>query len=264
MDQDKLQQIKEQLKSVPAEPGVYLWKDKSGTVIYVGKAKQLRARMRQYVNFQDDRAKIPLLVSQIDSFEYVVTANEHESLVLERNLIEQYSPYFNADFKDDKSYPFIALTKGDVFPAIKYTRESHKATTRYFGPYTDSRAARNLVDIVRRIVPICSSSCTEWRRLNRKLDQFPYDELELDERPCFDCHVGAIFPQKRTKSKFVRLSDSFLAPIKNSLMSSNPKWQLLLRTSTLSVPDVLKRVSIQLNRLLKPSTLYHPIGLTPT
>ena len=145
MDQDKLQQIKEQLNSVPAEPGVYLWKDKSGTVIYVGKAKQLRARMRQYVNFQDDRAKIPLLVSQIDSFEYVVTANEHESLVLERNFIEQYSPYFNADFKDDKSYPFIALTKGDVFPAIKYTRESHKATTRYFGPYTDSRAARNLV-----------------------------------------------------------------------------------------------------------------------
>lgn len=179
MDQDKLQQIKEQLNSVPAEPGVYLWKDKSGTVIYVGKAKQLRARMRQYVNFQDDRAKIPLLVSQIDSFEYIVTANEHESLVLERNLIEQYSPYFNADFKDDKSYPFIALTKGDIFPAIKYTRESHKATTRYFGPYTDSRAARNLVDIVRRIVPICSSSCSEWRRLNRKLDQVPYDELEL-------------------------------------------------------------------------------------
>lgn len=110
MDQEKLQQIKEQLNSVPTEPGVYLWKDKSGTVIYVGKAKQLRARMRQYVNFQDDRAKIPLLVSQIDSFEYVVTANEHESLVLERNLIEQYAPYFNADFKDDKSYPFIALT----------------------------------------------------------------------------------------------------------------------------------------------------------
>ena len=77
-------------------------------------------------------------------------------------------------------------------------------------------------------------------------------------------HVAAIFPQMSTKSKFVRLSDSFLAPIKNSLMSSNPKWQLLLRTSTLSVPDVLKRVSIQLNRLLKPSTLYHPIGLTPT
>ena len=118
----KLERIKEELNSVPTLPGVYLWKDKSGQVIYVGKAKQLRARMRQYVNFQDERAKIPLLVDQIDSFDYIVVENEHESLVLEKNLINQHAPFFNADFKDDKSYPFIALTKGDVFPAIKYTR----------------------------------------------------------------------------------------------------------------------------------------------
>lgn len=190
MNAAKLQEIKNQLASVPTEPGVYLWKNAEGEVIYVGKAKQLRARMRQYVNFQDSREKIPLLVSQIDSFEYVVTANEHESLVLERNLIKQYSPYFNADFKDDKSYPFIALTKGDVFPAIKYTREHHKSQTRYFGPYTDSRAARELVDIVRRVVPICAASCAEWRRMNRKLESTSYEELELSKRPCFDAHVG--------------------------------------------------------------------------
>ena len=190
MNAAKLQEIKTQLASVPIEPGVYLWKNASGEVIYVGKAKQLRARMRQYVNFQDSREKIPLLVSQIDSFEYVVTANEYESLVLERNLIKQYSPYFNADFKDDKSYPFIALTKGEVFPAIKYTREQHKKTTRYFGPYTNSRAARNLVDIVRRVVPICTASCAEWRRLCRRLESQDYDELDLSTRPCFDAHVG--------------------------------------------------------------------------
>lgn len=190
MNAAKLQEIKNQLSSVPTEPGVYLWKNAEGEVIYVGKAKQLRARMRQYVNFQDSREKIPLLVSQIDSFEYVVTSNEHESLVLERNLIKQYSPYFNADFKDDKSYPFIALTKGDVFPAIKYTRETHKPQTRYFGPYTDSRAARELVDTVRRVVPICAASCAEWRRMARRLEQTPYEELELSSRPCFDAHVG--------------------------------------------------------------------------
>lgn len=190
MDQARLEDIKQQLNHVPTLPGVYLWKDAEGTVIYVGKAKQLRARMRQYVNFQDDRAKIPLLVSQIASFEYVVCESEHESLVLERNLIAQYSPYFNADFKDDKSYPFIALTKGDVFPAIKYTREAHKAHTRYFGPYTDSRAARSLVDITRRVVPICSSSCADWRRLGRKLEDSSFEELEFGQRPCFDCHVG--------------------------------------------------------------------------
>ena len=190
MDEERLQRIKDQLASVPTEPGVYLWKNEQGEVIYVGKAKQLRARMRQYVNFQDDRAKIPLLVSQIHSFEYVVAANEHESLVLERNLIEQYAPYFNADFKDDKTYPFIALTKGDVFPAIKYTREKHKPSSRYFGPYTDSRAARNLVDIIRRVVPICSTSCADWRRMCRKLEDAPYDPDALADRPCFDCHVG--------------------------------------------------------------------------
>ncbi len=175
---------------MPTLPGVYLWKDSEGRVIYVGKAKQLRARMRQYLNFQDDRLKIPLLVSQIDSFEYVVCESEHESLVLERNLIAQYAPYFNADFKDDKSYPFIGITKGDVFPAIKYTREAHKPDTRYFGPYTDSRAARDLVDITRRVVPICASSCADWRRLKRRLENSSFEELELGQRPCFDCHVG--------------------------------------------------------------------------
>ncbi len=187
---EKIARIKRGLDAVPTLPGVYLWKDKDGQVIYVGKAKQLRARMRQYVNFQDDRAKIPLLVDQIDSFEYIVVGNEHESLVLEKNLINQYAPFFNADFKDDKSYPFIALTKGDVFPAIKYTREKHKPDTRYFGPYTDSRAARRMVDIARRVVPLCATSCADWRNLSRRLENDPLAMMKSDVRPCFDCHVG--------------------------------------------------------------------------
>lgn len=214
---NKLDEIKAQLASVPTLPGVYLWKDAEGSVIYVGKAKQLRARMRQYVNYSDTREKIPLLVSQIDSFEYIVTENEHESLVLEKNLIKQYAPYFNADFKDDKSYPFIALTKGDVFPAIKYTREAHKPQTRYFGPFTDSRAARDLVDITRRIVPLCAASCAEWRKLTRQLEATPYDELALPTRPCFDAHVGlgpgaccgAITPEKY--ADLVARAERFLA-----------------------------------------------------
>ena len=186
----KLERIKRELDSVPTLPGVYLWKDKSGQVIYVGKAKQLRARMRQYVNYQDERAKIPLLVDQIDSFDYLVVENEHESLVLEKNLINQHAPFFNADFKDDKSYPFIALTKGDVFPAIKYTREKHRADTKYFGPYTDSRAARDMVDIARRVVPLCATSCADWRGLKRRLDKDPLALLDREARPCFDAHVG--------------------------------------------------------------------------
>ena len=186
--EEKIARIKRQLDSVPTLPGCYLWKNARGEVIYVGKAKQLRARMRQYVNFQDDRAKIPLLVEQIDSFEYIVVGNEHESLVLERELINQYTPYFNADFKDDKSYPFIALTTGDAFPAIKFTREKRRPDTRYFGPFTDSRAARTMIDAVRRIVPICSTSCADWRALQRRQEKA---ELALSNtRPCFDYHVG--------------------------------------------------------------------------
>ena len=193
---DKLARIKRELNSVPALPGVYLWKDRDDQVIYVGKAKQLRARMRQYVNFQDDRAKIPLLVDQIHSFEYIVVQNEHESLVLEKNLINQHSPFFNADFKDDKSYPFIALTKGDIFPAIKYTREKHRKDTKYFGPFTNSRAARDLVDIARRVVPLCACSCADWRTLQRRCEKAGEHAMDLflnadgAIRPCFDAHVG--------------------------------------------------------------------------
>ncbi|MBQ3106551.1 MAG: excinuclease ABC subunit UvrC [Eggerthellaceae bacterium] len=193
----KLARIKRELNAVPALPGVYLWKDVRGQVIYVGKAKQLRARMRQYVNFQDERANIPLLVEQIHSFDYLVVENEHESLVLEKNLINQHSPFFNADFKDDKSYPFIALTKGDVFPAIKYTREKHRSDTRYFGPYTDSRAARAMVDIARRVVPLCAASCADWRQLTRRIeraggqvDMSTFLSPDGSIRPCFDAHVG--------------------------------------------------------------------------
>lgn len=188
--------IAEQVAQVPTDPGCYLWKDASGQVIYVGKAKNLRARMRQYVTLQDDRQKIPLMMQLVSSFDYIVVDNEHEALVLERNLIGQYHPYFNVDYKDDKSYPYIAITKGDVFPAIKYTREKHRPDTRYFGPYTDSRAARATIDTLRKVCPICSASCTEWKRVRRLLEKSPQDAdligliCAQKGRPCFDYHVG--------------------------------------------------------------------------
>lgn len=188
--------IAEQVAQVPTDPGCYLWKDASGQVIYVGKAKNLRARMRQYVTLQDDRQKIPLMMQLVASFDYIVVDNEHEALVLERNLIGQYHPYFNVDYKDDKSYPYIAITKGDVFPAIKYTRERHRPDTRYFGPYTDSRAARATIDTLRKVCPICSASCTEWKRVRRLLEKSPQDAdligliCAQKGRPCFDYHVG--------------------------------------------------------------------------
>lgn len=188
-----LPSIRTRLESVPLDPGVYLWKGSEGEVLYVGKAKQLRSRMRQYVLGQDEREKIPLLMERTCDFEYVVCETETEALVLEKNLIQQYSPPYNVDFRDDKSYPFIALTTGDLFPAIKYTREKHRAGTRYFGPYTDSHAARALIDIVRRVVPLCSTSCAEWKRLAKHLAAGdPYDQAARAQtaKACFDFHVG--------------------------------------------------------------------------
>ena len=136
------------------------------------------------------------MMQVVRDFDYVVVGSEHEALVLERNLIAQYHPYFNVDYKDDKSYPFIAITESDVFPAIKYTREKHRKGTRYFGPYTDARAARETIDTLRKVIPICMATCAEWKRAKRLLERDPSQasvaNMMLAERcrPCFDYHVG--------------------------------------------------------------------------
>lgn len=191
-----LEALAAEVAEVPTEPGCYLWKDASGTVVYVGKAKNLRARMRQYVTLTDEREKIPFMMQVVASFDYVVVGSEHEALVLERELIAQYRPYYNVDYKDDKSYPFIAITESDAYPAIKYTREKHRKGTRYFGPYTDARAARETIDILRRVTPICIGTCAEWKRCCRYLEAHPDDvaiaNMVLPDhvRACFDSHVG--------------------------------------------------------------------------
>jgi excinuclease ABC subunit C len=175
--------VREQLDNVPDSPGVYLWKDAGGTVLYVGKAKSLRKRMKQYAQGHDDRAMVPEMMSRVDAFDYVVTANEVESLILENNLIKEHHPRYNVDYRDDKTYPYIALTTADPFPAIKYTREHHRPGTTYFGPYTDARAARATIEVVRRVYPICRTDCVEWKRVTAHGG-------EPTGKPCFDYHIG--------------------------------------------------------------------------
>ncbi len=178
-----LDEIGVSLTEVPDGPGVYVWKNAAGKALYVGKAKSLRKRMRQYVSGQDEREKIPFMMEQVASYDYIVTGNEVESLILEANMIKQFDPPFNVDYRDGKTYPFIALTTGDPFPAIKYTREKHRAGTRYFGPYTDARGARETIEVVRRVYPICRANCVEWKRVTAKGG-------EPTGKPCFDFHVG--------------------------------------------------------------------------
>ncbi len=228
----KIEEIKRQLKDVPTSPGVYLWKDEDGDVLYVGKAKSLRARMRSYVNLSDERAKIPHLLEKISSFDYIVVENENESLILEKNLIEQYKPFFNADLKDDSSYPFIAITSDCKVPAIKFTREKKRGGVTYFGPYTDSRAARKTIDLLRRIIPLCSTKCNTWKQMQRsfaKIDRqkssINYCVLNSDSKECFDSTVGlasGICCGKCDLEKYmsyVKAAESFLGGNRSTILS---------------------------------------------
>ncbi len=168
---------------MPEKPGVYLWKDAEGEVLYVGKAKALRRRMRQYVTGHDEREKIPMMMESVASFDYYETTTEVESLILESNLIKQFRPPYNVNYRDDKSYPYIALTMGDPFPAIKFTRERHKPGTRYFGPYTNAQGAREAIDVVRRAYLVCRSDCVQWKKVNASGGK-------PAGKPCFDFQVG--------------------------------------------------------------------------
>ncbi|MCR5202972.1 MAG: excinuclease ABC subunit UvrC [Lachnospiraceae bacterium] len=173
--------IKEELKKLPDKPGVYLMHDKTDTVIYVGKAVVLKNRVRQY--FQKSRnvsPKIEKMISQIARFEYIVTDSEVEALVLESNLIKEYTPKYNTMLRDDKSYPFIKATVGERFPRLLLTRskgkEKNSAKVRYFGPYTSAGAAKDMLGAARKIYHI--------RSCNRKLP-----ETLGEERACLNYHI---------------------------------------------------------------------------
>ncbi|MCH7676107.1 excinuclease ABC subunit C [candidate division KSB1 bacterium] len=157
------QSPQEKLNTLPKKPGCYLFKDKNNKIIYIGKAKVLRTRVRSY--FQDSRfegPKIERLKTRIADFETIVTDSETEALILEMNLIKEYKPRYNINLKDDKSYPYIRVTK-ERFPRIFPTRTIIRDGSRYFGPYTDVRSMRNLLKSVKRIFPIrsCNYDLTE-------------------------------------------------------------------------------------------------------
>lgn len=147
--------LREQLKKVPDKIGVYLFKDAKGRVLYIGKARSLRKRMSSY--FQKahvESPKIQVMVDKVADFDFFVTDNEVEALILENNLIKRYRPPYNTDLRDDKSYPYLAITYEDEFPRVYVTRELHRKGTRYFGPYTKVYALRKTLDTLRSIFPI--------------------------------------------------------------------------------------------------------------
>ncbi len=150
---------RESLLNLPEEPGVYIMKDQKDTVIYVGKAKILKNRLKQYFTAVENHTpKVKAMVSNIHSFEYIITDSEIEALILECNLIKKYKPYYNILLKDDKHYPYIKITLRDEYPRIFLTRKMEKDGNKYYGPYTSSSAVREAIDMVSKLckLPTCS------------------------------------------------------------------------------------------------------------
>lgn len=149
--------IKHKLELLPDSPGCYIHKDKNGTIIYVGKAKNLKNRVRSYFHGSHN-TKTELLVSEIEDFEYIVTGSNTEALLLEINLIQENLPKYNIKLKDDKSYPFIKITTNEQYPRLMITRQIKKDGAMYFGPYPDSGAATEIKRLLDRIFPF--KKCT--------------------------------------------------------------------------------------------------------
>lgn len=169
--------LEEELKKLPAKPGVYIMRDKHDTIIYVGKAISLKNRVRQY--FQSSRnlmPKIVTMVSKIDHFEYIITDSEVEALVLESNLIKEHMPRYNTMLKDDKNYPYIKVTVQEEYPRVMMARQLKKDKAKYFGPYTSGLAVKDTLDLLRKIYQI--------RTCNRNL---PRDIGK--ERACLFYHI---------------------------------------------------------------------------
>lgn len=169
--------LRERLRSLPARPGVYLLKDAGGEVLYVGKAKSLRHRVRSYLGPGAGRSpKLAELARRIRSVETFVVDSEAEALLLEWNLIKEHAPRFNIQLRDDKSYPYIKVTVAEPYPRIFVTRTLEEDGSRYFGPFTDVGAMRRALRAIKRTYPI--RSCH-------------YDmPREMPERPCLDWHIG--------------------------------------------------------------------------
>lgn len=169
--------IEEELKKLPASPGVYIMHDEKDAIIYVGKAVSLKNRVRQY--FQSSRnktAKIEKMVSHIARFEYIITDSEMEALVLECNLIKEHRPKYNTMLVDDKTYPYIKVTVSENYPRVLFTRMAKKDKSKYFGPYTSAQAVKDTIELLRKMYKI--------RTCNKSIK-----EDENNDRPCLYYHM---------------------------------------------------------------------------
>jgi excinuclease ABC subunit C len=176
--------LTEKLKFLPDRPGVYIFREAAGEIIYVGKAVSLKKRVRQY--FQKDNlilSKAKYLIERVANLEYIVTDNEVEALILEGNLIKKHRPRYNVNLKDDKSYPYLKITTPEDFPRVFITRRPAADGARYFGPYTQVEAVRETLSLLRRLFP--------FRTCQKKINSFTTVKKGSDNiiRPCLNYHI---------------------------------------------------------------------------
>ncbi|HDK7157583.1 TPA: excinuclease ABC subunit UvrC [Clostridium botulinum] len=173
-----------QLKNLPDKPGVYLMKNNLGEIIYVGKAKVLKNRVRQYFQkSQKHSEKVKAMVKNIEEFEYIITDSEMEALILECNLIKKYRPKYNILLKDDKHYPFIKVTLSEDFPRVISTRKVAKDGSKYFGPYVDGNSVKDIIELIKKTFPIraCKKNIVEGAKPIRPCLNY---QIGLCKAPC--------------------------------------------------------------------------------
>ena len=169
--------IEEELKKLPAQPGVYIMRNAKDAIIYVGKAINLNRRVHSYFRASTKKTmKIQKMVSQIDHFEYIVTDSELEALVLENNLIKEHRPKYNTMLKDDKTYPYIKVTMGEAYPRLVFSRTMKKDKSKYFGPYTSATSVKDTIDLLNKL--FCLRTCRK---------NLPKDIGK--DRPCLNYHM---------------------------------------------------------------------------
>ncbi|HPU99746.1 MAG: UvrABC system protein C [Candidatus Cloacimonetes bacterium ADurb.Bin003] len=170
------EEIETKLALLPEQPGVYLWKDKDGTIIYIGKALNLKHRIKNYLNPAGKDLKTEHLIKNIADLDYIITNSEADAFILEATLVKRYRPKYNIMLKDDKRYPFVKITVNEPFPRIFITRELLKDNAKYFGPYTEVRYLRNTLRDLEWIFPL--------RSCNRNIPKIKY------KQPCMNFQLG--------------------------------------------------------------------------
>ena len=172
---DHLAELRRLVARAPTSPGCYLWKNERNEILYIGKAVNLRSRLRNYVSGSFEHGRTYWLMQLARSFETILTETEKEALILEANLVKKIQPRFNVRLKDDKRYPYICVSLSEPFPQIFITRTIREDGNAYFGPYTDVRATRNMIALIHKIFPI--------RKVQQKLP------LKKPGRPCMNFHI---------------------------------------------------------------------------